>query len=123
MTDISHIMGSDLTIAATGDLLGVADSAAVSQRVLRRLLTNAGGYIWALTYGAGLPQFVGQNINLTQLQAVIRTQLQLEASVARIPLPSATVTASPDGTVAATITYTDAATGIVQQPSVVLGAP
>ena len=122
MTDIFHIMGSDLSIAATGDLLGVSDAAAVSQRVLRRLLTNVGDYVWALTYGAGLPHFVGQTIDVVRLQAVIRNQLQLEASVARVPLPTATVTANPDGTVAATITFTDAATGTVQQPSVVLGA-
>lgn len=123
MTDISHTMGLDLTVAATGDLADVSDVAAVSQRVLRRLLTNAGDYIWALTYGAGLPQFVGRTVNVTQLQAIIRNQLQLEASVARIPLPSATVVANADGTVAATITYADAATGTIQQPSVVLGAP
>ena len=122
MTDISHIMGSDLAIAPTGDIQSVADTDAVSQRVLRRLLTNAGDYIWSLTYGAGLPQFVGRTVNVTQLQAVIRTQLQLETAVARVPLPSATVISSGDGTVTATITYTDASTGTVQQPSVVLGA-
>ncbi len=122
MTDISHIMGSDLTIAPIGDILGASQADAVSQRVLRRLLTNAGDYIWSLTYGAGLPQFVGETVNVTQLQAVIRNQLQLEVSVARVPLPSATVTSSADGTVLATITYTDASTGTVQQPSVVLGA-
>ncbi len=122
MTDISHIMGSDLMIAPTGDIQSVAEADAVSQRVLRRLLTNAGDYIWSLTYGAGLPQFVGRTVNVTQLQAVIRTQLQLEAAVARVPLPSAVVTSSGDGTVTATITYTDASTGTVQQPSIVLGA-
>ena len=121
MTDVSHVMGSDLAIAATGDILGVADAAAVSQRVLRRLLTNAGDYIWSLDYGAGLPSFVGRIVNVTQLQATIRNQLQLEASVARIPLPLASVRANADGTVVATITYTDATTGTVQQPSVVLG--
>lgn len=122
MTDVSHVMGSDLVIAPTGDIQSVGDTDAVLQRVLRRLLTNAGDYIWSLTYGAGLPQFVGRTINVTQLQAVIRTQLQLESAVARVPLPSAAVISSADGTVTATITYTDAATGTVQQPSVVLGA-
>lgn len=122
MTDISHIMGADLAIAPTGDIQSAGDTTAVSQRVLRRLLTNASDYIWSLTYGAGLPQFVGQTVNVTQLQAVIRTQLQLETAVARVPLPSAAVISSGDGTVTATITYTDAATGTVQQPSVVLGA-
>ena len=122
MTDISHIIGSDLTIASVGDIAGVSGADAVSQRVLRRLLTNAGDYIWSLAYGAGLPQFVGRTVNVAQLQAVIRDQLQLETAVARVPLPTAAVTSNPDGTVVATITYTDAATGTVQQPSVVLGA-
>ena len=122
MTDIHHVMGSDLTIAPVGDILSASAGDAVAQRVLRRLLTNAGDYIWSLPYGAGLPQFVGRTVNVTQLPAVIRNQLQLEASVARVPLPSATVTSAADGTVVATITYTDASTGTVQQPSVVLGA-
>ena len=48
MADISHTFGADLSLSATGDLLCVTGDTLTQQRVLRRLLTNAGDYIWQL---------------------------------------------------------------------------
>ena len=62
--------------SATGPLLG-------QQRVLRRLLTSPGDYIWQLDYGAGLARFIGQPVNPLQIKAVIRSQIFKEAAVAR----------------------------------------
>lgn len=122
MTDVAHTMGVDLAIASTGDLLATDGDGAVRQRVLHRLLTNPGGYVWAPSYGGGLPQFVGRTLDAAALQAVVRNQMLLETAVARQPLPVVSVAVAADGTVSATITYGDAASGTVQQPSVVLGA-
>ena len=59
MPDLAHEFGADLQAGPTGDL-ALADGAALGrQRVLRRLLTNPGDYIWHPTYGAGLARFVG----------------------------------------------------------------
>jgi phage baseplate assembly protein W len=58
------------------------------QRVLRRLLTSPGTYIWHLEYGAGLPQYVGQPVVPSAINSLIVSQMFLEDSVARDPLPT-----------------------------------
>lgn len=82
--------------------------------MLRRLLTNAGDYIWQLKYGAGLARFVGQPANTRQIRAVIRAQIFQEAVVARVPEPIIAVTINSSGTVYVEIRYVDADTGQVQ---------
>ena len=57
MSDISHQWGSDLSIGPTGDFALVSGAILGQQRVLRRLLTNPGDYIWHPDYGAGLAEF------------------------------------------------------------------
>ena len=59
-SDLAHWFGQDLNVAASGDLLTVDGTAKGQQRVLRRLLTNPGDYIWEPTYGAGLASKIGQ---------------------------------------------------------------
>ncbi len=119
MPGISHQIGSDLSFGPTGDF-ALADGPDLGkQRVLRRLLTNAGDYIWNLDYGAGLPALVGQPANAPAITGRIRGQMLLEAAVARTPPPSVTVSAGTDGTVFAVVRYADAATGATQ----VLTAP
>ena len=54
MPDINHLWGNDLAFSATGDLATADVPTLTQQRVLRRLLTNPGDYIWELDYGAGL---------------------------------------------------------------------
>ncbi len=56
MYDLSHQWGDDLTVGPTGDMALVTGSVFGQQRVLRRLMTNPGDYIWQLDYGAGLAQ-------------------------------------------------------------------
>ena len=111
MADLSHQWGSDLAIGATGDISTADGSSLGQQRVLRRLLTNPGDYIWQLDYGAGLARFVGQPANTLQIRAVIRSQIFKEAAVARLPEPLIDVQATPggaSGTVYVYVRYVDA---------------
>jgi len=95
--DLSHYIGSDISVSASGDLL-LADSLALSQQsVLRRLLTNPGDYIWHPDYGAGLPKMVGSPIVAASVQAVVQSQMLLEPTVARNPLPVINVTPLANG--------------------------
>ncbi len=89
------------------------------QRVLRRLLTNPGDYIWQLDYGAGLARFIGQPANPLQIKAVIRSQIFKEAAVARQPEPVIDVQISPGGaagTVYVYVRYVDADSGADTDP-------
>jgi hypothetical protein len=114
MTDIAHTFGQDLAFGPTGDLL-IADVPDVTtQRVLRRLLTNQGDYLWQLQYGAGLPSLVGQPARVNEIHGLIRGQMLQEAGVAQNPAPTVTVSSSPNGTVFANVTYADADTGSTQ---------
>ena len=112
--DIGHEWAGDLTVGPTGDLNAVGGPAAVTQRILRRLLTNAGDYIWNPTYGAGLPRFVGTPASNVQIGAIVRRQMALEASVAASPAPDVSVFStdgSGAGTFEVTIRYADAPIG------------
>lgn len=101
-------------VGPTGDLATAAGTLLGTQRVLRRLLTNSGDYIWQLRYGAGLAQFVGRPVNALQIRAVIRAQIFKEAVVARAPEPVITVTGEGNGAVYVDIRYVDADTGQTQ---------
>ena len=111
MADVSHLWGQDLTAGANGDLATVSGAALGRQRVLRRLLTNPGDYIWHLDYGAGLSAYVGQPEATVVIQAVVVAQLALESAVAQSPPPTVTTNATPDGVVVVSISYVDADTG------------
>ena len=108
MTDLAHFAGNDLNVDATGDLLTVSGPNETRQRILRRLMTTAGDYIWNIGYGAGLPAAIGQPTNVARIQAVVRAQMFQEAAVARTPLPTITVQAFDPVTVLLTVTYVDA---------------
>ena len=114
MQDVSHLWGEDLAISATGDLALASGTQLGQQRVLRRLLTNPGDYIWQPDYGAGLGQFVGQTVNAAMITAVIRSQIFRETAVARTPEPVIDVTTSSNGIVYVHIRYVDAASGSTQ---------
>lgn len=110
MNDLYHVWGSDLSTSATGDLAIVSGSTLRQQRVLRRLLTNPGDYIWHTDYGARLAGFVGAPANEMQITATIRSQIFQEAAVAQTPEPVIDVQVSPAGalsTVYVNIRYTD----------------
>jgi len=115
--DLSHQWGNDLSVGPTGDLASVDGSFLSQQRVLRRLLTNPGDYIWQLDYGAGLARFIGQPGNAAQIRAVVRSQIFKEAAVARTPEPTISVQFDPGGgtgTIYVQILYVDAPSGQTQ---------
>ena len=105
MADVYHQWGSDLTIGSTGDIGTTAGPLLGQQRVLRRLLTNPGDYIWQLDYGAGLARFIGQPVNPLQISAVIRSQIFKEVAVARQPEPLIDVQVAPEGTAGIVYVY------------------
>ena len=108
--DADHWFDQDLTTGATGDIL-LADGIHLSdQRIVRRLMTALKGYLWHPAYGAGVPERIGNALDLPLLTSVIRSQIFLEASVARVPEP--VIVVSPiQGGVNCPIAYVDALTG------------
>lgn len=93
-------------IEPTGSILPSTATVEGEQRVLRRLLTNPGSYLWHLEYGAGLPQYVGQPVVLSAINSLIVSQMFLEDTVARDPLPTVRTTPIVDG-ISVNISYAD----------------
>ena len=87
-------IGGDVASSVTGDLLPVDGTIKGQQRILRRLLTNPGDYIWHPTYGAGLGAKVGDNTDIPAITALIRAQIRLESVVSQNPPPTVRVTTS-----------------------------
>jgi hypothetical protein len=118
MADLFQWWNQDLTILPDGDLLlvgGVQKSGLPmpgtgtiegEQRVIRRLLTAAGSYIWNPEYGAGLPQYIGQPAHILAIQSIIMAQIMLEDAVAKSPLPIVTISKILNG-LSANIRYVD----------------
>jgi hypothetical protein len=123
MYDISHEWGGDLAVGSGGDLAISTGSDTASQRVCRRLLTNAGDYLWNLDYGGGLAQFVGTPANPADIEAIVRTQLELETSVPTTPAPqvSIRVADAANGYVVASITYAEPSSMVPVQLNVSTG--
>lgn len=122
MLDLSHVWSSDLSANSGGDLATVTGSEVGQQRVLRRLLTNPGDYIWQPDYGAGLGSYVGEPVSPATIAATIRSQMYKEASVAHDPEPVIDVQAGPGGTVYVHIRYADTDTGNGQVLTFSVGA-
>jgi hypothetical protein len=110
MGDVSHVWGSDLSVGPKGDLALVKGEELGQQRILRRLLTNPGNYIWHLDYGAGLGTFVGKTVSTSQIAAVIKGQVFMENCVAKSPEPQVTIDLPGyvDGGVFVQLRYTNA---------------
>jgi hypothetical protein len=114
--EVSHYFGSDILTSVNGDLQSVDVLTLSNQRILRRLLTNPGAYIWHLDYGAGLPAYIGQTLSNSKIQeiiGIIRNQIFLETSVSQIPAPIITITPITDG-IYCSIQYTEATTQTLQ---------
>ena len=109
--DLYLDFGGDLSLSPSGDVQTVADPLKTQQRIIRRLLTNLGDYIWNPLYGAGLPQFIGSPTSVPTITAIVQAQIALENTVAPTPAPVITVSSQPTGVVTVSIAYTDAATG------------
>lgn len=119
MADAWHQFGADLLVGPTGDLALVDAGLLSQQRVLRRLMTSPGEYLWQLDYGAGLGRFVGEPVDVSQVEAVIRGQMFKEPTVARRPEPIVEVSADATGTVYVHVRYGDAVSGTTQSVSFV----
>ena len=130
MADIYHFWGEDLAVSPSGDLAIVSplqtSNASTyngndegTQRIYRRLMTacirgkeRSGENIFAPEYGGGVPQRIGDTLNIPAITGMITTQLALESCVAKSPPPNVSVTATPTGMFACAVTYTNAMTGI-----------
>lgn len=110
MTDAYHIIGGDLAVSPTGDVAIADGFEEVKQRLLRRLLTNPAAYIFHRDYGAGLARHIGSTLDEAALRGQVRQHLLLEPKVARIPAPTMSVQALPDG-LALRVQCTEAQTG------------
>lgn len=114
--------GGDLSIGPGGDLGVVPVQANVEQRVIRRLLTNPGDYIWHTDYGGGLGSSVGAPYAPGYIENVILNQLQLEVLVAKAPAPQVQVNQSSAGLYPATsVTIQYQVAGTSAENSVILG--
>ncbi len=111
MSDANLFWGGDLSASLTGDLATVSAELLGQQRVLRRLLTNPGDYLWQPTYGAGLGLFIGKPCNVLEIRSAIRSQIFQESVVARSPEPSIAVESADDGSIYVQINYVDSASG------------
>jgi hypothetical protein len=111
MADIQHMYGNDLTVSTTGDL-AVSDGTQFGiERVIRRLMTSQGQYIWQLNYGAGLPMYLGNPAYPKLIEGAIREQMRLEDAVSQNPPPAVNVPPLYNDVVTASIQYVDADTG------------
>lgn len=105
--DISFNFGADLIVSQNGDLLLAGKSDLLKQRIIERMLTNPGTYIWHPNYGAGLPRYIGQTLSLAKLQeieALIIEQIYLEDAVSKSNIPNITFEQLPNG-LSCQITY------------------
>lgn len=113
--EIYQDYGNDLIITIGGDL-ETADSTLLSnQRIIRRLLTtpisvnNPPDYLDHPNYGAGLPQFVGQNETpeiINKITGLILSNMFLEETVSQDPPPTIVITGLPEQ-INCSITYTN----------------
>lgn len=107
MSDCYQYYGNDIGQSSTGDILPTSGTEEGQQRILRRLLTNPGDYIWHSNYGAGLPSFIGQNLDIAKITGIVRGQMMLEAVVAKFPIPIIQMQEIPGG-ITCSIQYNDA---------------
>lgn len=110
LTDVFQWYGSDVGIGPTGDLQQVSDTVRTQQRIVRRLCTNPGEYIFHPEYGGGLPAKIGSNASEAEVKAIVQSQVALEAAVATQPKPVVTVSPIGTGAMRIRIQYTDAQT-------------
>lgn len=109
MNDLDHWVGGDVGVSSTGDLGTVNADTRTNQRIVRRLVTPKGSLIFHPTYGAGLPQMIGQTMNVAAITGEIRSQISMEAGVAQTPEPRISVKPIQDG-VSVGIVYTSSVT-------------
>jgi hypothetical protein len=105
--------GTDLSVGPSGDINVTPVQSNVQQRLVRRLLTNTGDYIWHTNYGAGLGGYVGQPYSPANIEGAIVNQLQLEPLLAATPAPTVQINQSATGpfaSISVTVQYQIAGT-------------
>lgn len=111
LSDINHLWGQDIQLSNTGDLALVSGTPRGQQRIIRRLMTNQGDYLFQPNYGAGVLKAIGSTEDSGSIVATVRSQVLLEDSVAQSPAPVTTIANAPgnsDGSaLAVSIQYTD----------------
>jgi len=110
MTELFHQWGGDLALTAGGDLALASGTTEGRQRVLRRILTNPGNYVFDPPYGGGAQALVGSLATPQAVEAAMRSQMLQEQAVAQAPTPAVAVTPIPNG-LNISIKYSDAQTG------------
>ncbi|MDQ0124712.1 hypothetical protein J2W17_003666 [Pseudomonas lini] len=110
MKDLNHYAGGDLALSPTGSLSPVEGLDRGKQRILRRLITNPGDYLFHPEYGAGLGRYVGALTNIPEIISLIRGQILLEDCVSKKLAPVISVTPSNE-TLSVNISYTDSPLG------------
>jgi phage baseplate assembly protein W len=106
-SDLYHWYGGDISASATGDLQTATGDTRSQQRIIRRLCTNPGDYIFHPEYGGGLPKLIGSNASVSEVKAIVQSQLKLEDSILQLPAPLVTITSITAG-MQIQIQYTDA---------------
>lgn len=109
LSDLYHWYGGDVSSSATGDFQTVTGDTRSQQRIIRRLCTNPGDYIFHPEYGGGLPKLIGSNASVSDVKAIVQSQLKLEDSILQLPVPIVAVTSITAG-MQIQIQYTDALT-------------
>jgi hypothetical protein len=115
MTDIWLDWQDDFRVSPQGGLVFVDGDDEARQRLMRRLCTAVKGYIWHPEYGAGLPQKIGDPWLPSEVEAICRSQVNMEASVAISPPPRVNVAEVIPGMVSIDIQYISAQTGLAVQ--------
>lgn len=117
MSDASLVWRGDLSANPVGDIATCSHSELSQQRLLRRLLTNAGDYLWYPEYGAGLAQFIGLPCDTSAIKARIRSQIFADGTILTTPEPIIDVQNSADGSIYVQIRYIEMDSGVVQTVS------
>lgn len=114
MADASVEWNDDFQVTAAGGLLLADGDDLARQRILRRLFTAVQGYLWHLSYGAGLPQRIGRPARVEAISSIVRSQIALEKAVAPNPPPVIRIEqdANQRGLFNISISYTFAANGL-----------
>jgi phage baseplate assembly protein W len=113
MSALSHICGFDLTISS-GTIAVVAGAEEVRQRLLRRLCTNPGDYIWQANFGAGLPAMIGDPMDVERIRGVIAAQIIQDPGVDSTEPVSVNILVGSDGRYDCSIAYVDAQNATTQ---------
>ena len=115
MADFWLEWGRDFVVSAQGGLVLSEGDDEARQRLFRRLCTAILGYIFHTNYGAGLPQKIGDPWSPSYIEALCRSQVNLEATVAINPPPKVKVVEAIPGMVSIDVSYTSALTGLAVQ--------